>query len=390
MRFMSHRRNFLLTLGIGPAACAFPQSTSSPQAPSSPAKDSDADIFQAAAKGDIARATELAKQNPAIARLRSADGWTPLHYATRGGQTAMIFFLTAQGADLSAGPESPLLAAAGYPDSAKAIEMSHALLMNGSDPNAKGGDSRSALDVAQARGYADVVELLVHRGASGAADASKTERVYFGRRYRFDAEGRPWKPEDIDGLPQDFINDFVRISHANADRVKHLLKVVPGLASAHATWDEMGIEAAAHMGLTALVEWFASHGAPVSTCSAALLGLGDRVKALVGEDAGCVRERGAHDIGLLLYTAYGEQQPEVADFLLRSGVSAAAIDFGGLTALHTAARKGYVELADVLLTHGADVNVAAKSRGAETPLAIAIKAKQDQMANFLKSRGARV
>ena len=58
--------------------------------------------------------------------------------------------------------------------------------------------------------------------------------------------------------------------------------------------------------------------------------------------------------------------------------------------LHLAASKGYVELADVLLAHGADVNAPTKLRGQETtPLAIAMRAKRDKMAEFLKSRGGR-
>jgi ankyrin repeat protein len=381
---MEHRRSFLSTLGLGSAALASGQTSS--------AKDPTIDIFQCAYQGDIPRATELAKLNPAIARMRSADGRTPLHYAVEGGQTGMIFFLTMQGADLSAGPESPLLAAVDYPDHALAVEMSQTLLMNASDPNARRADGRSALDLAISRGYGDVADLLVHRGANGmGADAIMVERVHFGRRYSFDIEGRPYQPEDIDGLPQDFINEFTRLAHFDADRVKHLMKIAPGLIGARATWDELGIEAAAHMGLVALARHLADHGAPVSTCTATLLGLRDRVEALVISDAACVRERGAHDIALLGYTAYDDQRPEIADYLLRSGASVQAKALGGLTTLHIAASKGYVELADVLLMHGADVNAKAKSRDEEiTPLAIAIKAKRDKMVDFLKSRGGRV
>src|SRR5258708_5946924 len=196
---MNNRRTFLATLGLVPAALAPGQT--------SPAvvSESTLDIFQAAYKGDIPRATEFAKLNPAIARLRSADGRTPLHFAVEGGQTAMVFFLTTQGADLSAGPESPLLIAVAYPDHPVATEMSQALLMNASDPNAKRADGRTALELATARGYSDVVEMLVHRGADGAGDV-RAERVYFGKRYSFDVEGRPYTRENIDGLPQDFIN----------------------------------------------------------------------------------------------------------------------------------------------------------------------------------------
>lgn len=302
----------------------------------------------------------------------------------------MIMFLTAQGADLSAGPESPLLTAVGYPDHALAAEMTQTLAMNGSDVNAKRADGKTAVEVAAARGYTDVVEILAHRGAMGAlADSVKTERVYFGKRYSFDAEGRPYTAENIDGLPQDFINEFARLAHFDSERVKHLAKIAPGLIAARATWDESAIEAASHMGLVPLARFLADRGAPVSTCTATLLGLRDRVEALVKSDPACVRERGAHDIALIAYTAYGEERAEIADILLRSGASVEAGALG-VKALHLAASKGYIQLAEVLLAHGADVNALGKSRTGEvTPWTIATRAKKDRMAEFLKSKGGR-
>src|SRR5262249_37216184 len=155
---------------------------------------------------------------------------------------------------------------------------------------------------------------------------------------------------------------------------------------ARATWDESAIEAAAHMGLVPLARHLADHGAPVSTCTATLLGLGDRVESLIKSDPACVRERGAHDIALIAYTAYGEERAEIADFLLRSGASIQALALG-LTALHLAAMKGYIQLAEVFISRGADINAIARN---STPLAVAIKAKHDKMIDFLKSKGARV
>ena len=63
----------------------------------------------------------------------------------------------------------------------------------------------------------------------------------------------------------------------------------------------------------------------------------------------------------------------------------------GITALHIAATKGYVETADLLLSHGADVNSIGKSRSEDvTPLALAVRSKQEKMAAFLKDRGGHV
>src|SRR5260370_19573204 len=231
--------------------------------------------------------------------------------------------------------------------------------------------------------------MLVHRGATGGpADGIKVERVYFGKRYGFDVEGRPYIAENIDGLPQEFINEVARLAHSDGNRVKHVVKIAPGLIGARATWDESGIEAGSHMGLASLARYLADHGAPVSVCTATLLGLRDRVEALVKSDAACVRERGAHDIALLAYTAFGDQQPDIADLLLRAGASVHAKALGGLTTLHVAAGKGYLELADALLAHGADVKPPAKTRGQDlTPLAAAMSAEQDKMAALRKLRG---
>jgi ankyrin repeat protein len=382
---MNNRRSFLATLGIGSVALTQGQAPSpATSAPPPASGDTTLDVFQAAYKGDAVRVNALAKINPAIARLRSADGRTPLHYAVEGGQAAMIFVLTTLGADLSAGPESPLVTAVAYRDHAVASDMAQNLLMNASDPNAKRADGRTALDLAAERGYKDIVELLVHRGAKGSD--VQVERVYFGKRYSFDAAGRPYEPQNLDGLPQDFINEVTVLSHRDVDRVMHLTKLAPALAHARATWDESPIEAASHMGLVTLAQFMADRGAAVSTCTATLLGLRDRVEALVKSDPACLRERGAHDIALLAYTAYGEQRVEIAEFLLRSGanVSASAL---GVSTLHIAAGKGYVELAEVLLAHGANVNAPAKN--GSTPAAVAMKAKKDKMAEFLKSRGGR-
>ena len=68
-------------------------------------------------------------------------------------------------------------------------------------------DAQLGADLAAARGYTDIVEMLVHRGA-GPGD-SRAERVYFGKRYSFDAQGRPWRAamEDWNGAKQRVATD---------------------------------------------------------------------------------------------------------------------------------------------------------------------------------------
>src|ERR1700682_2604833 len=320
------------------------------------------DIFEAAVSGNVKRATELAKEDSGVAHQRSADGRTALQFAAEAGKPEMVMFLGSKGADLSAGLESPLLGAVDYATHALATEMAQFLLMNASDPNAHRKDGKTVLHLAAARGYDDLVRMLIHRGAVADArdagghtplavatgdaiqvlrDAASIERVYFARRFAQDQRGNPVTREDTYGLPQDFINQFITLAHFNFEKVKQLQKLCPTLVQTRATWDELAIEAAAHMGLVAMTQFLADLGAPVSVCTAALLGAGDRVKQLVKDDGGCLRERGAHDIALLAYTTYGNEQAEIAEFLLKAGadVNAKALN---QTTLHIAAGRGAV------------------------------------------------
>ena len=163
----------------------------------------------------------------------------------------------------------------------------------------------------------------------------------------------------------------------------------PALIHTIATWDEMAVEAAAHMGLTALAQYFVDAGAPVSTCTAALTGQASIVRTNLREDPACLRERGAHDLPLLAFTAFGEPRVEIAEMLLAAGADVNVRAFNQ-TVLHLAAARGQVEMGKMLLDHGADVNAAVRTKdGDQTPLAFAIKAERSKMADFLRSRGGK-
>ena len=240
------------------------------------------DIFEAAASGDSKHANDLSKDDPGLAHHRLPDGRTPIHLAVEAGKAGMVTFFAMKGADLSAGPESPLLVAVDYPDHAMASEMSMFLLMNASDPNARRRDGKTALELAEVRGYDDLVQMLIHRGAE--ANAPSVERAYYGRRYTQDLHGNPVAREDTYGIPQAWINQIVFFAHFDFEKVKQLQKLCPTLIMTRATWDELTIEAAAHMGLTPMAQFLADLGAPVSTCTATLVGEQALVKRLVSED----------------------------------------------------------------------------------------------------------
>jgi len=368
------------------------------------------DIFEAAVSGNVLIATEIVRAVQGVVHLRSIDGRTPLHYATAGAHPAMVMFLNGQGADLSAGPESPVFAAAECADPEIGETMAQTLLGNASDPNAKRKDGTTLLHAAAARGNAAVVRILVHRGADvGAKDSAgrtpldvatgdavptlkrerEIERVYFGARYKQSLRGERVQRDDTEGLPQNLINQFVTFAHSDPERVKAMLVKCPSLLLTRATFDELAIEAAAHMGIAALAAYLAERGSPVSACTAVMLGETEMVKAMLVDDRARVRERGAHDFPVLAYTAFAREQAGLAEMLLAAGADVHAKAFAQ-TILHLAAAKGYVDLGAVLLRHGADVNAATRTAaGPVTPLAVAIRQKQEKMVRFLRERGGR-
>lgn len=61
-------------------------------------RDLTLDVFTAAALGDQNRLAALLKVNPDAAKARDANGWTPLHWAARSGQTAVVSKLLELGA----------------------------------------------------------------------------------------------------------------------------------------------------------------------------------------------------------------------------------------------------------------------------------------------------
>jgi ankyrin repeat protein len=77
---------------------------------------------------------------------------------------------------------------------------------------------------------------------------------------------------------------------------------------------------------------------------------------------------------------------EVAKLLINRGANVNAVGEGGETPLHEVAGAGRIEFATLLLDHGANIN--ARGENGKTPLTIAIENKKNEMAEFLRSRGA--
>jgi ankyrin repeat protein len=104
---------------------------------------------------------------------------------------------------------------------------------------------------------------------------------------------------------------------------------------------------------------------------AAVFGFQDQVKALLQKDPNLVRA--ADKLGFTaLHGVVGEDQPAMAEFLIRNGADVHAVNDLGMTPLHIAQQAAMV---GILIRHGAKVN--ARSKQGWTPLHVQAQEGED-------------
>jgi uncharacterized protein len=383
------------------------------------------DLFDAAAAGDEQRVTDLYREDQGVVRARTRFGTTALGCAAQAGQTPIVEFLMGRGADANANIAdkngrpldlTPLRVALDYSKKAPAEKMAMWMLGNGADPNSPQEDGSTPLHAAARAGYDNAARMLLRKGADPAATDAEgrtalevaslradnptvallrspgsATRDAYTSRFLANPGVTPANAQQTDGIPQDFINRFVTVCHFDPEQTRKLYMLCPSLIGTRSTWNEMGIEGAAHVGTYPCADFLLEKGAPLSICTATMMGMTARVVEMLREEPRRATERGAHDFPPLLYAAFGKEQVDAAELLLKSGADANA-NMRGVTALHFAARKGYVQLVELLLARGADPNLIADyaflAQG--TALAVAVKANREDVASVLRAHGARM
>src|SRR5437660_9734181 len=153
-------------------------------------------------------------------------------------------------------------------------------------------------------------------------------------------------------LDQALVEECVGNAHGNLERVRELVDEHPELVEARAPWNETAVEAATQMGRRDIIEYLVSRGAPVDFFTACVLGRTDQVLAELRSDPARARARGVHELPVLYFAGIGGQL-EVAELLLRHGadVNDAA---PAAAPIHGAVMGGRLELVRWMLSRGAD------------------------------------
>ncbi len=130
------------------------------------------EIFEAIRRGDVQAVKVIVEKSPAVLDSRDGNGFSPLHYAAGGGNAALVAYLIDKGAMLEPTniAETPLhIAAANDRSEAAAV-----LIKRGASLEARDDNSRTALILcARERGQAGTARVLLEAGAAiDAADKS--------------------------------------------------------------------------------------------------------------------------------------------------------------------------------------------------------------------------
>jgi ankyrin repeat protein len=371
------------------------------------------DIHEASAGARIDKVKKLLHDAPALLLVQNAAGDTPLHTAAKAGAFETLDNVIGYGPDFAitnGRKQTVAHLAVACTDAEAAEAMTFATLGNAADPNAVDADGDTVLHAAAKSGNERISRLLLQKGADPQTRNSKGEtpseiaehfghapaarlirssqsvpKDFYGRRYLYKRDFTSLTRDDSNGLPRGFVNAFVLYSHFALPQVRKWLDQCPDLLNTRSSWDELSVEAAAHMGRKDIGSLMLDRGAAYSLATATVFGSLSDVRRMLGEEPRCIHERGAHSFPLLWYTAFGEPHIETAEYLISAGANVQE-EMRGRTVLHVAAASGHLELCRFFFERGLDpLTVGNSFLGKENAIEAARKAGHMDVADRLAS-----
>ena len=134
------------------------------------ARDAELDVFEATALGRTDRLVELLRDEPELAKKRSPDGFTALHFAAFFDAPAAARLLVENGAEIDAVAENPMKVTPLHSAAAaRQLEVARLLIEHGADVNARQEGGFTPIHAAAQNGDDELYRLLVEQGADESA-----------------------------------------------------------------------------------------------------------------------------------------------------------------------------------------------------------------------------
>ncbi|MFC1652087.1 ankyrin repeat domain-containing protein [Planctomycetota bacterium] len=337
-------------------------------------------LLHCAAANGHAKVVDMLLDKGADLEAKTNDGLTALHYACMYGHTSVAQRLIERGADtdVKVYGNMTLLHLAVINGQKDLVEP---LIAKGATVNAKAAGLRTALFFAAENNYGEIVKLLIENGAdfnipnwtgetplSIAKQQKHTEVVSILREYG--------ATDTLHGAA----------ASGDIDTVKRLLSQGADI-NARGDYQATPLMTAAGNGHEDIVKILLENGAAIN-----LLGSGNQTALVVAkrrkhiEIVNILRQYGA-TYTLLDATEAGDID-EVRN-MISSMTEVNVKNMNGHTPLHRAARSGRRDIADLLISKGADVN-ATSPAWESTPLHCAAHKGRADVADLLLAQGAKL
>ena len=312
-----------------------------------------------ARKGDLAGVKRLLQKDPALLNAKSAGhNRTLLWEATRMNRTKLVEYLVEQGADVNIPGrhrhESLVLV--------KPYAVARTFRRD-----------RLAEYLLQAGTEIDLYTACYLGDNAGVVELLKAKPGLVNREQ-----------------PEESVWFVTPLHHALSGGHKDIVELLLRHGAKVKRYSELLLDIVLRRGRTDLVELLFKHGASARSLGGADLPLESRaLTELLLKHGADVHKRAWGDWPPVAYVARGDkgEHPEKVKTLLDFGADVHACNPSGVTAMHAAAKAGFVSVLRMLLDYGADINATMKD--GSTPLALALKAKRKGAADFLIKHGGR-
>ena len=363
-------------------------------------------IHIAAKSGDLARIQkELDKGTDVNAKDNSGD--TPLLRALLFGHEEVAALLIAAGADVNAKTNSgrtPLHDAASWGHE----EIVELLIAEGADVNAKADSIEfTPLHIAAREGHKEVAELLIDNGADvNAKDDHGHTPLHFAASAR-DSDSASLNLDKLE-IAELLIAEGADVNAQRGDdktpldlaiankqtETVNLLRKHGGKTREELFSGMTLLHIAVKEGKTETIELLIAKGADVNAMDRDVKTPLDWAEGTNNKGiAELLREHGGKtgaELNVLLAAAKNGDIEAVKQHLA-DGADVNAKTADGTTPLHNAAVYGHTEVAELLISNGADMNaiiVSGRNQG-KTPLDLAIWRKKNETADLLREHGGR-